>query len=217
MSEALPLPRLSAPAARALDAAGIADLRQLDGMGEKDVLALHGIGPSQLGVLRDALTAAGLSFTEPVARPRPTGRSDNATTVVSPGSPREWIEGLPTARRVDDGRRLLEIFGEATGEHAAMWGPSIVGYGHHHYVYDSGREGDTLRVGFSPRASALTFYGLLGAPGAEELLAKLGPHKTGKGCLYVKTLAKVDEQVLRDLVAAAWAGWENDENGNEGG
>lgn len=212
MTEQLPLPRLSAPAARALDGAGITDLRQLDGMGEKDVLVLHGIGPSQLGVLRDALTAAGLSFTEPLARPGPTGRNDNTTTVVapgSPGSPREWIEGLPTARRVEDGLRLLEIFGDATGEEAAMWGPSIVGYGTHHYVYDSGREGDTLRVGFSPRASALTLYGLLGAPGAEALLAKLGPHKTGKGCLYVTTLAKVDEQVLRDLVAAAWAAWES--------
>ena len=86
-----------------------------------------------------------------------------------------------------------------------MWGPSIVGYGHHHYVYDSGREGDTLRVGFSPRASALTLYGLLGAPASVGLLETLGPHKTGKGCLYVSTLARVDGQVLRDLVAAAWA------------
>ncbi|MFN3600685.1 MAG: DUF1801 domain-containing protein [Dietzia sp.] len=206
MSESpLPLPRLSAPAALALDHAGITHLRQLDGIPEKDVLALHGVGPSQLGVLRDALAAAGLSFSEPVARPRPTGRNDNTTLIAAPGSPREWIEGLPTARRVADGLRLLEIFGDVTGEQPAMWGPSIVGYGTHHYVYDSGREGDTLRVGFSPRSSALTLYGLLGAPGADALLATLGPHKTGKGCLYVTTLAKVDQQVLRDLVADAWA------------
>lgn len=197
----LPLPRLSAPATRALDDAGITDLRQFDGMAEKDVLALHGIGPAQLGVLRDALTAAGLSFSEPVARPRATGRNDNTAFLAAPGSPREWIEGLPTARRVQDGLRLLDV----TGEQPAMWGPSIVGYGTHHYVYDSGREGDTLRVGFSPRSSALTLYGLLEAPGADALLATLGPHKTGKGCLYVTTLARIDEQVLRDLVAAAWS------------
>lgn len=213
----LPLPRLSAPATRALDSAGITDLRQLDGTPEKEVLALHGVGPSQLGVLRGALTAAGLAFSDPVSRPPATGRNDNTAFLPSGAGPREWIEGLPAGRRVDDGLRLLAMFDEVTGAAAAMWAGSIIGYGHSHYVYDSGREGDTLRVGFSPRSSALTLYGLLGAPGAEELLAKLGPHKTGKGCLYVTTLAKVDEQVLRDLVAAAWAGWENDEDGNEGG
>jgi hypothetical protein len=201
----LPLPPLSATAARALSAAGITDLRQLDGLAEKDILALRGVGPAQLAVLRDAVTAAGLSLTDPVPRPRATGRNDNTAFVAAPGSPREWIEGLPTARRVDDGLRLLEMFNDVTGAEPVMWGPSIVGYGHHHYVYDSGREGDTLRVGFSPRASALTLYGLLGAPASVGLLETLGPHKTGKGCLYVSTLARVDGQVLRDLVAAAWA------------
>ncbi|AVZ38577.1 MULTISPECIES: DUF1801 domain-containing protein [unclassified Dietzia] len=201
----LPLPRLSAPASRALRDAGITDLRQLDGTPERDVLALHGIGPSQLGVLRDALTAAGLSFTEPVARPRATGRNDNTAIRSESMSPRGWIEGLPTARRVKDGLRLLDLFGEVTGEDPTMWGPSIVGYGRRHYVYDSGREGDTLRVGFSPRASAVSLYGLLEAPGAAALLATMGPHKTGKGCLYVTSLARIEETVLRDLVAAAWA------------
>ncbi|MBB1057739.1 helix-hairpin-helix domain-containing protein, partial [Dietzia sp. B19] len=200
-----PLPRLSAPASRALAAAGITDLRQLDGTPERDVLALHGVGPSQLGVLRDALSAAGLSLADPLSRPRATGRNDNTAFLETPGSPRQWIEGLPTARRVEDGLRLLELFGEVTGEPPSMWGPSIVGYGTHHYVYDSGREGDTLRVGFSPRASAISLYGLLGAPGADALLATLGPHKTGTGCLYVTTLARIREPVLRELVAAAWA------------
>ena len=201
----VPLPRLSAPATRALDAAGITDLRQLDGRPERELLALHGLGPAQLGVLRDAMTAAGLSLVDPVPRPRATGRNDNTAMVAAPGSPRDWIEGLPTPRRVADGLRLLEIFGAATGEEPAMWGPSIVGYGHHHYVYDSGREGDTMRVGFSPRASALSLYGLLGSPGADRMLGELGPHKTGRGCLYVTTLGRVDERVLHELVAAAWA------------
>ena len=116
-----------------------------------------------------------------------------------------------------DSRTLLDIMRRITGQEPQLWNVGTIGFGTYHYKYDSGREGDTFVVGFSPRASALTLYGLLGAPGAEELFAKLGPHKAGKGCLYVTTLAKVDEQVLRDLVAAAWAGWENDEDGNEGG
>lgn len=200
----LSLPRLSAPAARALAGAGIDDLRQLDGMREKDVLALHGVGPAQLGVLRDALTAAGLAFTDPITRPSPTGRNDNATLAAAPGSPRGWIEALPTDRRVEDGLRLLELFDRVTGEQATMWGPSMVGYGHHHYVYDSGREGDTFVVGFSPRATNAVLYGLLDTPEAEGLLARLGPHKVGRGCLYVTRVARVDQQVLQDLVASAW-------------
>lgn len=134
-----------------------------------------------------------------------TDRDDNTVFRPGPLPPREWIEGLPTARRVEDGLSLLEIFGEVTGETATMWGPSIVGYGRSHYVYDSGREGDTCRVGFSPRASALSLYGLLGTPGEAQLLERLGPHKTGRGCLYVTRLARVDEQVLREMIAAGWA------------
>jgi len=201
----LPLPRLSAPAERALAAAGITDLSQLDGMAEKDVLALHGLGPAQLGVLRDALTEAGLAFTDPIARPTPTGRNDNTALAASTVSPRDWITSLPAGRRVEDGLRLLALFDEVTGEKATMWGPSIVGYGHHHYVYDTGREGDTCRVGFSPRASAISLYGLLGIPGQDDFLDRLGPHKTGKGCLYVTRLSRIDEQALRDMVATAWA------------
>lgn len=82
-----PLPRLSAPATRALAAAGITDLRQLDGLPEKEILALHGVGPSQLGVLRDAMAAAGHAFADPVARPAPTGRNDNSAFLPGAASP----------------------------------------------------------------------------------------------------------------------------------
>ncbi|MVZ90467.1 helix-hairpin-helix domain-containing protein [Microbacter sp. ANSKLAB05] len=200
----LPLPRLSAPATRALATAGITDLRHLDGTPEKDVLALHGVGPSQLGVLREALTAAGLAFSAPVSRPAATGRNDNTALLPTGAPPRQWIEGLPTARRVDDGLRLLAMFDEITGEPASMWAGSIVGYGHSHYVYDSGREGDTFVVGFSPRSSATSLYGLLGGPDEEEQLARLGPHKSGKGCLYVTRLDRIDARALRDMVESAW-------------
>lgn len=138
------------------------------------------------------------------SRPGGTGRNDNTAFLAGEAQPREWIESLPTPRRVADGLALLTMFDEVTGAPGVLWAGSIVGYGHHHYVYDSGREGDTFTVGFSPRSSAMTLYGLLGGPGEEELLARLGPHKTGKGCLYVTRVGRIDEQVLREMVAEAW-------------
>ena len=83
-----------------------------------------------------------------------------------------------------------------------MWGPSIVGFGAYHYRYASGREGDTCRIGFSPRAKELVLY--IGAtdPDVADLLAKLGKHKTGKGCLYLKRLADVDTAVLEAMIGA---------------
>jgi hypothetical protein len=88
-----------------------------------------------------------------------------------------------------------------SGEPAAMWGPSIVGFGAYHYKYESGREGDMCRIGFSPRAGEFALYG--GFLRSPELLARLGRHKTGKGCLYLKRLADVDETVLEEMAQAA--------------
>ena len=82
-------------------------------------------------------------------------------------------------------------------------GPSIVGFGTYHYRYDSGREGDMCRIGFSPRASALTLY-VLGFPGEEALLGRLGKHQTGNSCLYIKKLDDVDADVLEEIVTASW-------------
>ena len=98
---------------------------------------------------------------------------------------------------------MLRLFGEVTGEPARMWGSSMVGYGHQHYVYESGREGDAMRLGFSPRSANLVLYVLGSEP--EPLLERLGPHKGGVSCLYVTTLDKIDMDVLRELVAKAWA------------
>ena len=137
--------------------------------------------------------------------PAATGRNDNTALRPGDASPREWLTGLPTARRTEDGLRLLEMFDEVTGAQAVMWAGSIVGYGHHHYVYASGREGDTFVVGFSPRASSVSLYGLLRPSGEDDLLARLGPHKTGKGCLYITRVDRIDEQVLREMIGAAWA------------
>lgn len=86
-----------------------------------------------------------------------------------------------------------------------MWGPSIVGFGTYHYRYDSGREGDMLRVGFSPRKAALTLYIMAGFDRYEELMARLGKYKTGKSCLYIKRLADIDLAVLQELVKGSLA------------
>ena len=87
-----------------------------------------------------------------------------------------------------------------TGEPAQMWGPTIVGFGRYHYKYASGREGDAAAVGFSPRKSSLSLYGLTYGPEAAELLGRLGKHKVGAGCLYVNKLDDVDEAVLAELI-----------------
>jgi hypothetical protein len=104
-----------------------------------------------------------------------------------------------------DAKALARMMQEVTGKEPAMWGPSIVGFGSYHYTYESGREGDMLIVGFSPRKGANVLYGAIGFDGAEALLAKLGKHTTGKGCLYIKKLADVDMKVLETLVKRAVA------------
>jgi hypothetical protein len=94
---------------------------------------------------------------------------------------------------------------EITGLPPKMWGPSIVGFGTYHYKYDSGREGDMLKIGFSPRKAALTVYIMPGFRRYEELMEMLGKHKTGKSCLYIKKLTDVNESVLKELCQESWA------------
>ena len=119
-----------------------------------------------------------------------------------------FLESVPDERRRAEGRELLALMRERTGEQPVMWGPSMVGFGSRHYAYESGREGDWFVVGFSPRKAALTLYGLQSAyrpEETEELLDRLGPHKLGKSCIYVSRLDKVDKAVLGELVDRAVA------------
>jgi hypothetical protein len=83
-----------------------------------------------------------------------------------------------------------------------MWGPAIVGYGNYHYVYDSGREGDFLATGFSPRKQNLSVYIMPGYANFSEILSRLGKHKMGKSCLYINKLADIDTEVLKELIRA---------------
>lgn len=123
-------------------------------------------------------------------------------TVVEPHA---FVASIEHDTRRTDGLTLLTMMSEETGEDPVMWGPSIVGFGSYHYVYESGREGDAPRVGFSPRKASLSLYGLTSAPESAALLDRLGKHKVGKSCLYVNKLADVDEDVLRELVRAGYA------------
>ncbi|MCU1547127.1 MAG: hypothetical protein JWO29_78 [Arthrobacter sp.] len=112
----------------------------------------------------------------------------------------EFLAAVEHPVRRRDGRRLLALMSEVTGEEPRMWGPTIVGFGRYHYKYESGREGDAAAVGFSPRKASLSLYGLTYGPQSAELLGRLGKHKTGAGCLYVNKLDDVDESVLTELI-----------------
>ncbi len=102
-----------------------------------------------------------------------------------------------------DAATLCEIMTRASGKHPKMWGPSIIGFGSYHYRYESGREGDSLKIGFSPRKGQIVLYGM-GITDADAItMARLGKYKTGKACLYVKQLSDVDTGVLEALCRAA--------------
>ncbi|HEX7286948.1 MAG TPA: DUF1801 domain-containing protein [Candidatus Angelobacter sp.] len=116
-----------------------------------------------------------------------------------------FINSLTDQTRRADAKALVKLMQSAAGEKPKMWGPSIIGFGSCHYTYDSGREGDMPLVGFSPRKAATVLYGVAGSGDAKALLAKLGKHTTGKGCLYIKKLADVDQQVLETLVLKSLA------------
>jgi len=116
-----------------------------------------------------------------------------------------FIEALPDDARRADAKALVKLMRSATGEKPAMWGPSIIGFGSYHYKYESGREGDSCLTGFSSRKGDISIYLVASFPGQQELLAKLGKHKMGKGCLYIRKLADVDLKVLEHLVIGAVA------------
>jgi hypothetical protein len=116
-----------------------------------------------------------------------------------------FIAALTDATKRADAKTLVKLMQSATGEKPKMWGPSIIGFGSYHYKYESGREGDMPVIGFSPRKAANVLYGMAGPSDSKALLAKLGKYTTGKGCLYIKKLADVDQQVLEAMAFKAVA------------
>lgn len=115
-----------------------------------------------------------------------------------------FLDGVTPARRRRDAETMVALMQRVTGLEPRLWG-SIVAFGQYHYRYDSGREGDAPAAAFAPRKNALTVYLNDGVGAHEERLAALGPHTTGKGCLYLKDLGAVDLDVLEQIVASSFA------------
>lgn len=127
--------------------------------------------------------------------------AQNKTTATAQ-SVEAFIASVAKPQRRDDAQVLDAFFRRVTGFEPRMWGPSIIGYGRYHYTYDSGREGDFLATGFSPRAANQVIYIMPGYGDFQPILERLGKHKLGKSCLYITKLADVDLSVLEELIRA---------------
>lgn len=121
-------------------------------------------------------------------------------TVATKLSVDKFLKGIKDEKKREDCFEILNIMEKATKSRAKMWGTSIVGFGNHHLVYDSGRELDWFITGFSPRKQNLTLYIMGGFDQFNDLMKKLGKYSTGKGCLYINKLEDVDKKVLRELI-----------------
>jgi hypothetical protein len=116
----------------------------------------------------------------------------------------DFIAGIEDERKREDAKTLLDMMTRVTGEEPMMWGPSIIGFGDQHYKYESGREGDWLKIGFSPRKQTLTLYVTDYIPADDPLFVQLGKYTTGKACIYIKRLEHVDAGVLETLVKRSY-------------
>lgn len=128
-------------------------------------------------------------------------KANNKTQATSV-DPQDFIAAVEPDKKKVDAEALLAFFNRVTGLKPKMWGPSIIGYGRYHYKYESGREGEFMLTGFSPRKQNLTLYVMPGYRFGEmqEKLSRLGKHKLGKSCLYINKLADVDIDVLEEIV-----------------
>lgn len=122
-------------------------------------------------------------------------------TQQNDNSVEDFLNSIEKEQKRKDAFELLEIFKEVTGETPKMWGDSIVGFGSYHYKYASGQEGDWMLTAFSPRKANLTVYIMSEFASAENLLKKLGKHKTTRSCLAINKLSDVDTEVLKKIIA----------------
>jgi len=124
-------------------------------------------------------------------------------TVKTDLSVSEYLNSIEDDSKRKDCKKIAKMMRVATGKKPKMWGTSIVGYDEYHAVYDSGRELDWMRIGFAARKQAITLYIMDGFGKYDSLMAKLGKHKTGKSCLYIKGLSDIDTNVLEELIAGS--------------
>ena len=121
-------------------------------------------------------------------------------TMQTSGNVTAFLEGIKDQKMREIASVVLDLMRSVTKLEPAMWGSSIVGFGSYHYVYDSGHEGDSYLVGFSPRKAALTVYSMGGFPNHSTLMKKIGTCKTGKGCIYIKSMDDIHIPTLRQLI-----------------
>jgi len=121
-------------------------------------------------------------------------------TVETGASVGKFLDTIEPEQKRDDCREIATMMAEISKQPAKMWGPSIIGFGTHHYEYESGHSGDICRIGFAPRKAniALYIYGIIGEHDA--LLKKMGKVKTGKGCIYINKLSDIDTKILKQLM-----------------
>ena len=120
-------------------------------------------------------------------------------TVPTKVSPAAFLNAVENERRRKDGKELLRLMRDVTGSEPVMWGPTIIGFGQHTYRTEAGTEGEILDIGFAPRKANLVLY-IGAALNDDKLMAKLGKHRRGKGCLYINKLDDIDRDVLRALI-----------------
>jgi len=128
---------------------------------------------------------------------------ENKTTPTT-SSVNAFLNKIKDKQVRDDCFVILEMMQKISKCEPVMWGSAIVGFGMYHYVYESGREGDSILIGFSPRKQNISIYLMGGLKNIEDELARLGKHKTGGGCLYIKSLSDVNEAVLKNILAKAF-------------
>jgi hypothetical protein len=126
-------------------------------------------------------------------------------TKVNDASVSGFLEAIADPVKRHDSQEILEMMKKATGSQPRMWGTSIVGFGSYHYRYASGREGEFMLCGFSPRKASISIYIMPGFRNYDSQLNKLGKHKTGKSCLYINRLEQVDREVLQELITESVA------------